>query len=92
VKRKFIFVGFAAFVLLVPLALTSTQDAVRRLGFARWKRLHRLAYVAGCLAAIHFLWRVKADLLEPLIYAGIVAVLLLVRAAAYARSRAAAAP
>jgi sulfoxide reductase heme-binding subunit YedZ len=91
VKRKFIFVGFAAFVLLVPLAWTSTQASVRRLGFARWKRLHRLAYVAGCLAAIHFIWRVKADLLEPLIYAGILAALLLMRAVSYARSRAAAA-
>jgi len=87
VKRKFIFVGFAAFVLLVPLALTSTQESVRRLGFQRWKRLHRLAYAAGCLAAIHFLWRVKADLLEPLIYAGALAAFLLVRAVSYARSR-----
>jgi methionine sulfoxide reductase heme-binding subunit len=91
VKRKFIFVGFAAFVCLVPLAWTSTQASVRRLGFTRWKRLHRLAYVAGCLAAIHFIWRVKADLLEPLIYAGILAALLLVRAVSYARSRASAA-
>jgi sulfoxide reductase heme-binding subunit YedZ len=87
VKRKFIFVGFTAFVLLVPLALTSTQDSVKRLGFVKWKRLHRLVYVAAILAAIHFLWRVKADLREPLTYAGIVTGLLLVRAATYARSR-----
>jgi len=86
-KRKFIFVGFAAFVLLVPLAVTSTQDSVKRLGFARWKRIHRLAYVAGCLAAIHFIWRVKADLREPLLYAGVLTALLLVRAVSYARSR-----
>lgn len=89
VKRKFIFVGFAAFVLLIPLAVTSTQDSVRRLGFVRWKRIHRLAYVAGCLAAVHFIWRVKADLLEPLLYAGMLALLLLVRAVSYARARSA---
>jgi methionine sulfoxide reductase heme-binding subunit len=86
-KRKFIFVGFATFVLLVPLAATSTGAAVRRLGFVRWKRLHRLSYVAGGLAAIHFLWRVKRVTSEPLTYAGIVAGLLLVRLFVFWRSR-----
>jgi sulfoxide reductase heme-binding subunit YedZ len=80
-KRKFIFVGFATFVLLVPLAATSTNAAVRRLGYPRWKRLHRLAYVAPVLAVVHFLWRVKKDVREPVAYATVLAALLLVRAA-----------
>ncbi len=89
-KRKFIFVGFAAFVLLVPLAATSTQWAVRRLGFVRWKRIHRLAYLAACLASVHFLWRVKQDLREPLTYAAVLGLLLLVRLVVFGRSRLAA--
>jgi sulfoxide reductase heme-binding subunit YedZ len=87
VKRKFIFFGFAAFVLLVPLAATSTRAAVRRLGFARWKRIHRLAYVAASLGALHFIWRVKRDVREPLLYAIVLAALLLVRVVGYARTR-----
>ena len=87
-KRKFIFVGFAAFVLLVPLAATSTAGAVRRLGFARWKLLHRLAYVAPALGATHFFLRVKKDVREPLVYAAVLGVLLLVRVAFYLRARA----
>ena len=86
-KRKFIFVGFAAFVMLVPLAATSTQTAVRTLGFVTWKRLHRLAYLAGGLATIHFIWRVKKDISEPVAYASILAVLLGVRVVAAGRSR-----
>lgn len=86
-KRPFIFVGFAAFVLLIPLAVTSTAASVKRLGYARWKQLHRLAYIAPLLGALHFTWRVKKDVSEPLTYALIVGVLLLVRvvAALYAR-------
>lgn len=87
VKRKFIFVGLAAFLLLVPLAATSTQPALRRLGFVRWKRIHRLVYPAACLAAVHFVWRVKKDLREPLLYAGVLACLLLIRVVAYGRAR-----
>jgi sulfoxide reductase heme-binding subunit YedZ len=87
VKRKFIFFGFAAFVLLVPLAATSTRAAVRRLGFARWKRIHRLGYVAASLGALHFIWRVKKDLREPVLYAIVLAALLLVRVVGYARTR-----
>jgi methionine sulfoxide reductase heme-binding subunit len=68
VKRPFITVGFVAFVLLLPLALTSTDAAVRRLGFVRWQRLHRLAYVATALGALHFFLRVKKDVSEPLVY------------------------
>jgi sulfoxide reductase heme-binding subunit YedZ len=87
IKRKFIFFGFAAFVLLIPLAATSTQAAVRRLGFARWKRIHRLAYLAASLGALHFIWRVKKDVREPLLYAIALTALLLVRAVGYARTR-----
>ena len=87
-KRKFIFVGFAAFVLLVPLAATSTAGAVRRLGFARWKLLHRLAYAAPALGAIHFFLRVKKDVREPLVYAAVLGALLLLRVAFYLRARA----
>lgn len=78
-KRKFIFVGAAAFALLVPLALTSTDASVRRLGFARWKLLHRLAYVAPALGVLHFFWRVKKDVSEPLAYGAALAALLAVR-------------
>lgn len=79
VKRPFIAVGFAAFVLLVPLALTSNNRAVRRLGFVRWQRWHRLVYVSAVLGVVHFIWRVKADLREPLLFAAALAVLLGIR-------------
>jgi sulfoxide reductase heme-binding subunit YedZ len=76
VKRKFITVGFAAFMTLVPLALTSTDRAVKRLGFRRWKRLHRLVYLAAVLGVVHFVWRVKADYAPPAIFAVALAALL----------------
>jgi sulfoxide reductase heme-binding subunit YedZ len=79
VKRPFITVGMAAWLLLVPLAATSTAASVKRLGAQRWRRLHRLAYLAAGLGALHFLWRVKSDLREPLVYACVLAGLLLVR-------------
>lgn len=88
-KRPFIVVGFAAFVLLVPLALTSTNASVRRLGFARWKLLHRLAYVAPALAVLHFVWRVKKDVSEPVAYGTVLAVLLAIRLVTLVRRRAA---
>ena len=91
-KRKFIFVGLAAFVLLIPLAVTSTSAAVKRLGYARWKQLHRLAYVAPLLGVIHFTWRVKKDVSEPALYAIVLGALLLVRVVAYLRSRLSASP
>ena len=91
-KRRFIFVGFAAFVLLVPLAATSTNASVKRLGFARWKQLHRLAYLAPALAVLHFVWRVKKDVSEPAIYGAVLAALLLVRAVDHWRSRSAESP
>ena len=86
-KRKFIFVGFAAFVLLIPLAITSTNGAVKRIGFVRWKRLHRLAYVAPSLAVVHFILRVKKDEQEPMTYAVILAALLAIRVATSLRAR-----
>ncbi len=74
-KRPFITAGFLAFVLLVPLAATSTQGAMRRLG-RRWQKLHRLVYPAAVLGCVHYWWQVKADVREPLVYAGIAAILL----------------
>lgn len=75
VKRPYITVGFAAWLLLVPLAFTSTRGWMRRLG-KRWVQLHRLVYAIGVLAVLHFLWLVKSDLREPLVYAAILAALL----------------
>lgn len=76
IKRPFITVGFLAFVLLIPLALTSTNAMVRRLGGKRWQQLHRLVYVIGGLAVLHFFWMVKSDIREPLLYAAILLLLL----------------
>jgi sulfoxide reductase heme-binding subunit YedZ len=74
-ERPYITIGFTALVLLLPLALTSTNGMMRRLG-RRWKKLHRLIYPIAILGVWHFYWQVKLDTLEPLIYAGILAVLL----------------
>ena len=74
-KRPFILVGTLAFVLMVPLALTSTKGWIRRLG-RRWQTLHRLIYVSAVCAAVHFAWKVKVFSGEPVLYAGLVAVLL----------------
>jgi len=78
-KRKFQAVGLGAWLLLVPLAVTSTDGWVRRLGFARWKRLHRLVYAAALLGALHFVWRVKADLRRPAWFLAALALLLAAR-------------
>lgn len=78
VERTWITAGFTALVLMTPLALTSTQRMMRRLG-RHWISLHRLVYAAAVAAVIHFLWGVKADLREPLIYAAVLGVLLAVR-------------
>jgi sulfoxide reductase heme-binding subunit YedZ len=85
VKRNFILVGFLALVFMVPLAVTSTDAMVRRLGFPKWKALHRLAYGSGVLAAVHFIWRVKKDVREPAAYAAVLALLLAIRLAEVAR-------
>jgi len=92
-KRPFITVGFAAFVLLIPLAFTSTAGWIRRLGGRRWQMLHRLIYLSAICGVIHYYWLVKSAVLRPLIYGAIVAVLLLWRLADwyFRRSRATAA-
>lgn len=79
-ERPYITAGFTAWLLLLPLALTSTKGWIRRLG-RRWQRLHRLVYVAAVVAVVHFVWLVKADLREPLIFAAVLAVLLGLRLA-----------
>ena len=79
-ERPFITVGFAAFVLLIPLVATSNSFAIRRLGGRQWQSLHRSVYAIAIIAVVHFWWLVKADVLEPAIYALILAALLGVRA------------
>lgn len=79
-KRPFITIGFSAFVLMVPLALTSTAASIRRLGGRRWRALHRLIYVTAVFGVVHYWWLVKADITRPATYAGILALLFLVRA------------
>jgi sulfoxide reductase heme-binding subunit YedZ len=77
-EKRYALVGLAAFLILLPLAITSTQGWMRRLG-QKWKLLHRWVYLAGLLAVIHYVWLVKSDIREPLVYGAIVALLLLVR-------------
>jgi methionine sulfoxide reductase heme-binding subunit len=86
-KRPYITVGFPAFVLLIPLAITSTKGWIRRLG-KRWQLIHRLVYVSATLAVLHFFWKrsIKEDVFEPILFAGILACLLVFR---LARGRAA---
>jgi len=76
VKRPFITVGFTALLLLLPLAATSTNAMVRRLGAVRWRALHRLVYPIAVLGVVHFWWMVKRDVTEPAIYAALLALLL----------------
>ncbi|HEY1720247.1 MAG TPA: protein-methionine-sulfoxide reductase heme-binding subunit MsrQ [Magnetospirillaceae bacterium] len=91
-KNKFITVGMLGFVFLLPLALTSTSGMIRRLGAARWRRLHRLVYFAGIAGAIHYIWMVKAITIEPVIYTAIIAILLAMRVFWWAQTRQAIAP
>lgn len=77
-KRPFVTVGFAGFVLLLPLAMTSSHGMMRRLG-RNWQRLHRLIYPIAVLGVIHYFWLVKQDIVEPLLYASLLGVLLAVR-------------
>lgn len=86
-ERPFITVGFAALVVMVPLALTSTKKSIRNLGYLRWRNLHRLVYAAGVLAVIHFIWRVKIDASQPMTYAVVLGVLLAVRIAVWYSKR-----
>ena len=78
-KRPFITVGFTAFVLMFPLAVTSTAGWIRRLGGRRWNLLHRLVYLSGIFGVIHYLWLVKADTSRPIRYGVIIGSLLLAR-------------
>ena len=79
VKRPYITFGFIAFVLMVPLAITSTKGWIRRLGGKKWAWLHRLVYVTAIAGVVHYWWLVKADLTRPQIYGAIVAILLAAR-------------
>ena len=86
-KRPFISVGFTSFVLLIPLALTSWNRAMKWMGGKRWKILHRLVYVTAVGGVIHYLWLVKADTHRPLIYGVILSVLLVYRLSGFLRKR-----
>lgn len=87
IKRPYITVGILSFLILIPLAATSSDRVIRRLGGRRWRRLHRMVYPATLGAIVHFLWLVKTDYREPLIYLAVFGVLLLLRVPLRARSR-----
>jgi sulfoxide reductase heme-binding subunit YedZ len=86
IKHPWVTVGFTALVLLVPLAVTSTQKSIRRLG-KRWVMLHRLIYLIAALGVVHFYWLVKRDVREPLIFAGVFALLMLFRLPVFSRAK-----
>ena len=87
-KRKFITIGFTAFVLMIPLAVTSTRGWIRRLGGRRWNWLHRLIYLSALAGVIHYWWLVKADIRKPEQYAAVLTVLMGYRLVVWWRSRA----
>jgi sulfoxide reductase heme-binding subunit YedZ len=91
-KRRYITVGFLAFVLLIPLALTSTTGWIRRLGGKRWQALHRLVYISALAGVIHYYWLVKSAVLRPLAYGAIVATLLAWRLFEWSKRRKKSAP
>ena len=76
IKRPFITIGFAAFIMLIPLAITSTNAMMKRLGGRRWQMLHRLIYLVAIFGVLHYWWLVKKDVTQPLIYAVVLAILL----------------
>jgi methionine sulfoxide reductase heme-binding subunit len=86
-KRRYITVGFLGFVLLIPLALTSTAGWIRRLGGKRWQMLHRAIYISAACGAIHYYWLVKSDIRKPLFYGSLVAILLAWRFAVWLRNK-----
>ena len=86
-KHKYILVGMLTFLLLLPLAVTSTKASIKRLGGKRWNRLHRLIYAAGVTGTVHYLWAVKKDTLFPVVYFVVFALLLGYRVARAARDR-----
>jgi methionine sulfoxide reductase heme-binding subunit len=85
-KRRFITVGMTGLTLMLPLALTSTAGWVRRLGFERWQRIHRLVYFSALAGVIHYYWLVKSDVRLPLLYGGILAILMAYRITIWLRS------
>jgi len=87
-KRLYITVGMTGFLAMVPLAITSTAGWVRRMGYKRWQKLHRLVYVSAVAGVLHYLWLVKSDKRLPLLYGSILAALLAVRVVAWMRKRA----
>lgn len=91
-KRPFITAGFTAFLLMVPLALTSTKGWIRRMGGKRWQLLHRAVYFSGIAGVIHYYWLVKSDIRSPLLYGTLVAILLLWRIWLWAARRTKPAP
>jgi methionine sulfoxide reductase heme-binding subunit len=86
VKRRFITMGLIAFLSLIPLAVTSTKGWIRRMGGKRWQKLHRLIYVTGIAAVIHYYWLVKSDIRLPLLYATLIGLLLGYRVIVYSRT------
>ena len=91
-KRPFITVGFLGFVLLIPLALTSTAGWIRRLGGKRWQMLHRAIYISAVAGVIHYYWLVKSDVRKPLFYGALVGILLLWRLGSWISKRRSQAP
>lgn len=86
-KRRFITVGFLGFLLLIPLAITSTKGWIRRLGGKRWQAIHRMVYVAAICGVIHYYWLVKSDVRKPVFYGFLVAILLLWRLVTWFQKR-----
>jgi methionine sulfoxide reductase heme-binding subunit len=91
-KRRYVTVGFLGFVLLIPLAITSSAGWIRRLGGKRWQTLHRAVYVAAVCGVIHYYWLVKSDVRKPLFYGALVAILLLWRLGDWLRKKGRLAP
>jgi sulfoxide reductase heme-binding subunit YedZ len=87
-KRRFITVGFSAFVLMIPLALTSTAWSIRRLGGKNWQRLHRLIYLTAILGVVHYTWLVKADRRKPIEYGIVLGILLTYRVGVWVSEKA----
>jgi sulfoxide reductase heme-binding subunit YedZ len=86
-KRPYITAGFTAFVLMIPLAVTSTTGWIRRLGGKRWQMLHRLIYISAIAGVVHYYWLVKSDIRLPALYGALVGILLIYRIAVWLRSR-----
>lgn len=87
IKRPFITAGFTAFVLLIPLGITSTSGWIRRLGGKRWRNLHRLIYISAVAGVVHYYWLVKSDVRKPIFYGFLIGLLLFVRVGFWLRQR-----